>query len=128
MAICDATMLERSCQRPGPSSTTAAAVSSHEVSIPRTSMNDLGSRILNAGFEGFFKRSAIDTALGDDRGDVLRGRDIERGIADVRAFRRELVAADVRDLAGVALLDRNGVTVFGRQVDRRPRRRHVERD
>ena len=34
-------------------------------------------------------------------------RDVERGIPDVRAFGRELRAADVRHLARVSLLDRN---------------------
>ena len=76
------------------SSTTAAAVSSQEVSIPRISIADLGfgSRInCRLPISGFVERRAIDAALGDDRGDVLCRRHVERRVAHVRAVGRELV-------------------------------------
>src|SRR5918996_3874726 len=118
MSTCDATTLDRidqrSVRRGGtlvPPSTNAAAVSSHEVSIPSTSIG-----------EAFDEGRPQHSALSDDRGDVFVWRDVERWIAHVRTVGRELIAADVRHLATVAFFDRDGVAVRGRQINRRQRR------
>ena len=50
------------------------------------------------------------------------------GLRIVRALRRQPRRPEVRDLALVALLDRNLVAVRGREIDRRERRGDVERD
>src|SRR5262245_21555696 len=100
-------MFDLIVQRPLRSSTIAAAVSSQDVSIPSTSMG-----------ETLDERRLEDTALRDDRGDVLVRRDVERGIAHLRALGCELVVADVRHLARITLLDRNAIAIPGRKIDR----------
>src|SRR5687767_8964913 len=101
MSTCDATTLERIrhsrsvvARSAEADSTKAAAVSSQDVSIPSTSIG-----------QTLKKRRLEHAALSDDRGDVFVRRDVERGIAHLRAVRRELIRADVRHLTRVALLD-----------------------
>src|SRR3954453_1920022 len=54
----------------------------------------------------FLVRRARDAPLGDDRGDVPRGRHVERGVLDRRPFGRHRMSEDVRDLRRRALFDR----------------------
>src|SRR5262245_59602735 len=85
------------------SSTTAAAVSSHELSTPRISTLDRDR--LAAADAGRLEQprqaggeiGGRDALLGDDPRDVARGRDVERRVADLRAVGRDLRRADVRD-------------------------------
>ncbi len=49
--------------------------------------------------------AAHHAALGDDRGDQPGRGDVEGGVAHRDALGGELLAADVGDLGGVALLD-----------------------
>ena len=74
------------------------------------------------------KRCARDAALGDDRRHVLRRRHVERRVADLRAVGRQTRRPDVRDLAIVALLDRNPAAVRRVQIDGGERRGDVERN
>ena len=78
--------------------------------------------------ERFAVRRAENAALGDDSGDVLCGRDVEGGIADADAVRRELFAGVVRDFDGGALLDGDRVAGRSGEVDGGPGRGHIERD
>src|SRR4051812_28716656 len=76
----------------------------------------------------FRVRRAEDAALGDDSRDQLMRGDVERGVANERAGGCELVAADMRHFASIALLDRNLRAVRRVEVDRRERRRDIKRD
>src|SRR6185295_12157537 len=120
------------------SSTTPADVSSHEVSMPRTIIV-VGSRLWAVGGrrkpgsslptahcrlptyelrQRFVERRAGDATLGDDRGDVLGGRHVERRIPDAGAFGREAIRPDVRHLAIASFLDRNLRAVWSVEIDR----------
>ena len=72
--------------------------------------------------------AAQDALLGDDPGDELGRRDVEGGVADLGAGRRDADAAELEDLVGAALLDRDRGAVRRREVDRAGRRADVERD
>src|SRR5439155_25778873 len=73
-------------------------------------------------------RRAKDSALRDDAGDELGGRDVEGGIVDRALGRRGLAAGRATDLARVPLLDGNGGARGNGSVDGRERRRHIEGD
>src|SRR5687768_14234889 len=156
ISVCDATTFERSSHgraRSPVSLTTAAAVSSHDVSIASTvtgeSVGDIGSVIPpgprpvtigprvpasacrpralgEGGGQGLGERRLDDTPLGDDAGDVAMRRHVERGVADLRADWRQAGGAEVRHLPLVALLDRDVIAVRGREVDGRQRGGDVE--
>src|SRR5215813_5184468 len=100
------------------SSTTAADVSSQEVSMPRILMSRRRSPF---ELEGLAQRLDVrrpeDAPLGDDAGNQLVRRDVECRIPDVRARGRQLGAADVGDLARAALLDRNMTPVGRGEID-----------
>ena len=53
-------------------------------------------------------RGAQDTLVGDDAGDQLGRRHVERRVADVRVGRRDAHAAERQDLVRRPLLDRDG--------------------
>ena len=84
-------------------------------------------RRLEGALQRLGERRPEDAPLGDDAGDVAVRRDVERGVADVRAHGRQPCGAEMADLALVALLDRNVIAVRRRQIDGRERRRDVER-
>src|SRR5215204_1690271 len=129
-------MLERSRQglAGAPvSEITAAAVSSHEVSIARTVIGSTTPlRLLAERFERGGKRHGVrrteDAALRDDPGDIAMRRHVERGIADERAFRSEARGPEMAHLALVALLDRNTVAFRRIQIDGGQRRSDEKRN
>src|SRR5687768_18174135 len=92
-----------------PASTTAAAVSSHDVSMPNTSIQFSGSWMRQRRL-GVVRRLAEwrmeHTAVGDDGRDVPVRRHIERRVAYAGAFGRKSIGAHVRHLFRVPLLDR----------------------
>ena len=57
--------------------------------------------------EAGLERSAEDALLGDDAGDELGRRDVEGRVADVGAGRGDADAAELEDLVGGPLLDRD---------------------
>src|SRR5437660_12055150 len=63
--------------------------------------------LFEASLQRFRVRRPENAALRDDAGDEMVGRDVERGIPDVRAVGRELQSADVRHFARVPFFDRN---------------------
>ena len=71
----------------------------------------------------------IDHApLGDDRANVLRGRDVESRIVDVDTVRGRLASQHVRDLLGWPLFDRDSLATVQRQVECIRRCGNIERD
>src|SRR5665213_849962 len=80
------------------------------------------------GADGLAEGGAEDATLGDDRGDVLRGGDVEGGVFDADAVGGHLDAVGVSDFAGAALLDGDMVSVAGGQVDGVEGSGDVERD
>ena len=72
-------------------------------------------------------RRAEDPALGDDRGDQRGRGHVEGGVVDGRVRRRRLLGTDPAHFVAVALLDGNLRPGGERGVDRRERRRDVER-
>ena len=96
ISTCDATTFERIAHGRAASpvsSTTAAAVSSQEVSMPRMSMLKFGGRAavrLDRLPQRLGVRRAADAALGDDAGDEAMRRHVERRIPDPRAVGGEL--------------------------------------
>src|SRR5688572_8375895 len=104
MSTCDAMMLDRTIQGRASSpvvDTTAAAVSSQDVSIPRTFMGDPRSRLslrVEQRLQAVAVRRPRDTTFSDDARHQLGRRDIEGRIPDAGTFRRETGAAQMRDL------------------------------
>ncbi len=78
--------------------------------------------------DGFGTHRLDDAALGDDPGDQCGRGDVERWVIDVDTFGGGCTAQSVRDLAGVALLDRDQIAAGERQVERARRCGDVERD
>src|SRR6185503_12839706 len=125
---CDAITEARTWQR---SSTTAAAVSSQEVSIARmraTTEHGGRSALTEQVGQAFVEGRPGDAAIGDDRGDQARGGDVEGGVQHADPLRGDARAADLGDLARVALLDRDRVPREARPIDRGERGRDVEGD
>src|SRR5262245_50374455 len=128
MATCEATTFERIAQgfAASPvSSTTAADVSSQDVSIPRINMS-LDGGGSECRLQRFGVRRAEHAALGDDAGNQLVRRHVEGGVPDMGTVRRQLTATQVRDLAAVALFDGNLRAVGGTEIDSRQRGRHIK--
>src|SRR5436190_24165213 len=150
MGIWDAITFERTAQGRSTSpvsSTTAADVSSQEVSIPRMSIWFGGAKSL-AGPKGpalhrvgrvlwtrhrverraqrFRVGRAENPALGDDAADEMVRRDIERRIPDQRARGRKLGSRHMRHFPGITLLDRDARAIGRVQIDRGQRRRDVK--
>src|SRR6476661_4087391 len=101
MSTWDATTLDRSIQGEAPpvaASTTAAAVSSQDVSMPRMriGLRDVAQRFREGRMD--------DAAIGDDGRDEAVRRDVESGVANRGAGGRNLGRPDVRDFLRVALL------------------------
>ena len=67
-----------------------------------------------------------DAALGDDARDIAVRGDVEGGVADLRADRRQPRRAQMRHFPLVAFLDRDLITIRRGEVDRRQRGRDVE--
>src|SRR5438874_5756311 len=109
-------MLDRTCHgfAASPvSSTTAAEVSSQDVSMPRISIRTTALAERHGFREGALQRLDVgrpeDAALRDNPGDEPVRCDVERGIPDERAAGRQLRAADARDLASASLFDRDAL-------------------
>src|SRR4029453_4840345 len=91
-----------------PSSTTEAAVSSQELSMPRTSM--LRLYLLPAPSkpgEARGKRRSSNTDLCDDGRHEFVRRDVECRIENGNSFRDDARVPDMSDLRRCSLLDRN---------------------
>src|ERR1700674_3330963 len=73
-------------------------------------------------------RRAGYTAFGDDGRDVFCWRYVEGRVLDLDSVGHHLLAGNVRDFSGVALLDGNFAAVGRGEIDGRNRRGHVERD
>src|SRR5687767_11582896 len=120
---CSAIWLETTLERIRvPSSTTAAAVSSQEVSMAsrRTvSGPHQAGQALGVGRAGH-------APLAHDGGDVAVGRDVEGRVADGDALGGQAPPSVVRDLLGRALLDLDRVPRGRAEVDGGDRRGHVE--
>src|SRR3954464_8576974 len=112
MATCDATILDRIAQGVAASpvsSTTAADVSSHEVSMPRMRMGGVAlllaflqfcrPDVLERALERFRIRRSENAFFSDDAGDQTVRCDIEPRVPDFGAGRSDLRRPDVRDLA-----------------------------
>src|SRR6516164_8738049 len=86
------------------SSTTAAAVSSQDVSMPRMRIRSDAER-LSSGCRGqrFDVRWPEDPALRDDAGNQMVRGDIERWIPHRGALRRQLGASKMRHFLGLPL-------------------------
>src|SRR4051794_1479706 len=79
----------------------------HEEEFDSPWLHGDGGACFERAPQRFRVRRAEDAALGDDSRDQLMRGDVERGVANERAGGCELVAADVRHFANIALLDRN---------------------
>src|ERR1700683_5014928 len=136
MAVWDAITFDRSTHGRATSpvvDTTAAAVSSHDVSIPRTFIcarlgRRLGSR---AGLEEHLQTLGIGrpshTALRDDAGHEPMRRHVKGGVPHRGPIGREPRGTQMRHLFRVAFFDWNLAAVGRPEVDGREGRRHVER-
>src|SRR5688572_15034047 len=101
-------MLEPIDQRPSSSDTTAADVSSHDVSIPRINIQKkVSGPFIDQVAQRLGIRGGGDAALGNDGRHVLVRCDVKGRIANVSGLRRQSRGPEVGDLAGVALLDGN---------------------
>src|SRR5262245_52849309 len=109
------------------SSTTAADVSSQDVSIPRMRMPSDRSRGERRS-QRFRVWRAEYAALGDDGGNQLVRRDVECRVAHERAGRRQLTATEMGHFFFIALLDRNPGSIRRLEVDGRERRGDVKGD
>ena len=78
--------------------------------------------------QGLLVRGAGDAAFGDDGGYVFCRSHVEGGVLDLDSVGHHLLAGDVRDLSGIALLDGNFAAVGRCEIDGRNRRGHVERN
>src|SRR5262245_33569095 len=67
-----------------------------------------------------------DAAFGNDGFDKAGGSDVEGGIIDADALGRGLAAEPVRNLLAGPLFDRNLLSAFKAQIERRRRSRDVE--
>src|SRR5688572_214149 len=111
-----------------PSSTTAAAVSSHELSIPRTSM---GLSLLSAtrkSREALEVGCSSDTDLGNDSRHELVGCNVKRGIEYRYTLGNDARVSDVRHFDRSSLLDGDVRAVRNRKIERGQRSRYIERN
>src|SRR6188508_1885869 len=117
MFTCEDTMLDSMVQPPSCSRTTAAEVSSHDVSIPSMFMDVCVRLASNEGRQGRAVRRFRDSLFRNDAGDVLVRRDVEGGIARLGGLRGHPCGPDVRDFLLVALFDRDACAVGRGQID-----------
>src|SRR5712692_11588929 len=106
-------MLERMRR---PSSTTAAAVSSQEVSMARMRRGPPTSPPRQRA-QGLCVGRARYAQLADDGGDVAVGSHVEGGVAHADPLRGEAPAAVVGHLRGGALLDGDAVPGWGLEIE-----------
>src|SRR5262245_51408322 len=110
-----------------PSSTTAAAVSSHELSMPRTST--LPPLPTPREFRQTVRiGSASNSDFGHDRGHEFVRRDIECGIENRYPLRNDTGASDMCHFSGRPLFDGDMRAIRNREIQRGERRGYVERN
>src|SRR5216110_3504049 len=99
-----------------PSSTTAEAVSSQELSIPKTSIEESALHELG---EALSVGCACDADFGNDcRDELVRGH-VKRGVKHGHAFRDNANRSDMGHFCWSALLDGNMGAIGNRQIQRR---------